>query len=91
MKTIKLMSLDQNQRKWWHSNIGSNKVRLLAFKTIAIVSIIISAAIKYSQRQMAVQCEIFMHGPKSGTIWTSRSWGNVPKPPSSTAPTWQSK
>lgn len=48
------------------SNIGSNKVRLLALKTITIVSIIISAAIKYSQRQMAVRCEIFMHGLKSG-------------------------
>ena len=34
-------------------------------KTITIVSIIISAAIEYSQRQMAVQCEIFMHGPAS--------------------------
>lgn len=28
---------------------------------------------------------------RAGTIWTSQSWGNVPKPPSSTAPTWQSK
>ena len=37
----------------------------LMLKTASIVSIIISA-IKHSQRQMAVQCEIFMHGPASG-------------------------
>ena len=45
--------------------MGSNKVHLFAKKTITIVSIIISAAIEYSQRQMAVRCEIFMHGLKS--------------------------